>query len=91
MKYLTSLMDNVIASRLGDIAINAGARRLDVGDSIDRGLILLRLLNEGGFKVIIAKDAAKKRTCRKCLIDEDTERKLAGEYWPIDEDPYNDS
>lgn len=60
MKHLTSLMDNVIASRLGDIAINAGARRLDVGDSIDRGLILLRLLNEDGFDVVI-RDKPKAR------------------------------
>lgn len=60
MKYLTSLMDNVIASRLGDIAIKAGGRRSDVGDSIDRGLILLRLLKEGGFNVIEDKPQTRK-------------------------------
>jgi len=46
---LTSAMDNVLASRLGGIARQAGADRLDVGDSIDRGLILRRLLEENDF------------------------------------------
>jgi hypothetical protein len=49
---LTAAMDNVVASRLGEIARQAGnPNRSDVGDGIDRGLILLRLLNEGGFVV----------------------------------------
>ena len=45
--------DNTTASRLGEIATAAGdLARSDVGDSIDRGLILLRLLNEAGFMVV---------------------------------------
>ena len=53
-KPLTPAMDNVLASRLGDIAIDAGNRgRRDVGDSIDRGLILRRLLEEQGFYVVV--------------------------------------
>ena len=51
-RELTASMDNVFASRLGQIALEAGSvDRKDVGDSIDRGLILLRLLNEKGFTV----------------------------------------
>ena len=52
-KPLTAAMDNVLASRLGVIAKEAGQpKRIDVGDSIDRGLILRRLLDEAGFEII---------------------------------------
>lgn len=51
-KPLDSAMDNVLAWKLGCIAINAGDDREDVGDRIDRGLILLRLLNESGFMLL---------------------------------------
>lgn len=52
---LTTSMDNVIASRLGEIALCAGEpKRTDVGDSIDRGLILLRMLNKVGLSLIIS-------------------------------------
>lgn len=51
-KPLTSAMDNVLASRLGKVALEAGNPRHDgVGDSIDRGLILRRLLEESGFEI----------------------------------------
>ena len=46
---LTSSMDNVLASRMGGIARKAAAA--PYGDSIDTGLILLRMLREGGFIV----------------------------------------
>lgn len=46
-------MDNVLAWRLGEIASNAGdPLRSGVGDQIDRGLILRRLLEEKGFFII---------------------------------------
>lgn len=49
---LDSGMDNVFASLLGQIALDAGRSGIPgVGDSIDRGLILLRLLNKHGFTV----------------------------------------
>lgn len=52
-RELTASMDNVYAWRLGEIALNAGdPSRTDTGDYIDRGLILLRLLNEMGFTVM---------------------------------------
>ena len=51
-KPLNSDMDSVLASTLGKIALDAGnSKREDVGDSIDRGLILRRLLEENGFEV----------------------------------------
>lgn len=51
-KPLDCAMDNVLAWRLGTIAREAGdINRSDVGDPIDRGLILLRLLNERGFEL----------------------------------------
>lgn len=41
MKILDCSMNNVLASRLGKVALQAGdPLRADVGDSIDRGLIL---------------------------------------------------
>lgn len=49
---LTAAMNNVLASRLGRVAREAGNQdRIDVGDSIDRGLILRRLLEEAGFEL----------------------------------------
>jgi hypothetical protein len=52
-KGLTSAMNNVDASVLGSIALEAGApNRTDVGDSIDRGLILRRLLEEQGYLIL---------------------------------------
>jgi hypothetical protein len=53
MKPLTAAMDNVLAWKLGEVAREAGnPRRTDVGDLIDRGLILRRLLEEYGFYII---------------------------------------
>ena len=53
MKTLTSAMDNLDAGRLGDIALAVERTpREKIGDSIDRGLILLRLLNEKGYGVV---------------------------------------
>lgn len=49
---LTALCDNVLASRLAQ-AWEATGKDTRVGDSIDRGLILLRELNEHGFDVIV--------------------------------------
>jgi hypothetical protein len=50
---LTCAMDNVFASVLGGVAREAGnPRHPKVGDSIDRGLILRRLLEEEGFYLV---------------------------------------
>lgn len=55
---LTASMQNTLAWRLGSVATNAGdTKRSDVGDPIDRGLILLRLLNEQGFDLVLRDDA----------------------------------
>jgi hypothetical protein len=44
---------NDIAWKLGEVARAAGdPNRTDVGDYIDRGLILLRLLREAGFDLV---------------------------------------
>ena len=52
-KPLTAAMDNLLAYKLGKIAREAGnEKRTDVGDYIDRGLILRRLLEENGFSLI---------------------------------------
>jgi hypothetical protein len=57
---------NLRASYLGEIARAAGnSKRKDVGDSIDRGLILERLLKEAGF-LILDKDQVCKLQI-KCL------------------------
>ena len=53
IKPLDCGMDNVLAWRLGKVANEAGnPQRTDVGDYIDRGLILRRLLEEAGFLLI---------------------------------------
>jgi hypothetical protein len=60
MKPLTAAMDNVLSSKLGDVALQAGSKdRKDIGDSIDRGLVLRRLLEEQGFFLIIKKQSNK--------------------------------
>ncbi|MDZ4318302.1 MAG: hypothetical protein U1A07_05590 [Phenylobacterium sp.] len=52
-KPLSALSDNLHMARLAKGAREAGdPARKDVGDSIDRGLILLRLLNEAGYDVV---------------------------------------
>jgi hypothetical protein len=49
---LDAHMDNILASTLGKIALEVGdPSRHDVGDYIDRGLILCRRLREFGFEV----------------------------------------
>lgn len=51
--YLDSGMSNILAWRLGEIASEAGDPKLKgVGDHIDRGLILRRLLEEKGFFLV---------------------------------------
>lgn len=56
-KVMTAGMDNVYAWRMGEVARNAMSPEQKVGDPIDRGLILLRLLNEAGFEVRATKPA----------------------------------
>lgn len=52
-EILDSGMDNVDAWRLGQIAKDAGNPERDgVGDLIDRGLMLNRLLNEKGYGLL---------------------------------------
>jgi len=56
-KPLTAAMNNVLASKLGGIAREAGKHNpLGVGDSIDRGLILRRFLEEQGFYLVRKED-----------------------------------
>jgi hypothetical protein len=51
---LTAAMDNVLAYKLGRIALDAGKpQRSGVGDNIDRGLVLRKLLEESGFYLIM--------------------------------------
>ncbi len=49
---LTAAIDNRVASRLGQLARQAGKDRKDVGDDIDRGLILRRLMEEAGYGIV---------------------------------------
>ena len=49
-KPLTSMMDNVLAWRMGEAARET--MKAPGGEAIDTGLILLRLLNEAGFDVV---------------------------------------
>lgn len=53
---LTAAMPNTLASKLGAVALQAASSDQPVGDSIDRGLILLRLLEEAGFILSLAPD-----------------------------------
>jgi hypothetical protein len=58
---LNAAMDNVLAWRLGEVANKAMAPDQKAGDYIDRGLILLRLLNEAGFDVSVKPGAGHRR------------------------------
>lgn len=59
-KPLTAWMDNVIAARLGKVALAAEARTDGMAESVDFGLRLRRLLEESGFEVRVAAiDAAR--------------------------------
>lgn len=49
---LSGLMENTLAWRLGKICLDAASPNHPSGDYIDRGLILRRLLEEGGFGLI---------------------------------------
>lgn len=51
---LNAAMGNVLAWRMGRVCLEAADPKQSVGDYIDRGLILLRLLNEAGFEVFEA-------------------------------------
>lgn len=52
-KYLTSSMDNVLAYRLGNIARSPQLHDpISIGDEIDRGLVLRKLLEEAGFGLV---------------------------------------
>lgn len=51
-RYLTAAMDNTLAWKLGRICRQAASPEQSVGDPIDRGLILRRLLEEGGFGLV---------------------------------------
>ena len=56
-KPLNEMMDNVHAWKLGEVAREAGnPKRKDVGDLIDRGLILRRLLEEKGFLLVLIEE-----------------------------------
>lgn len=53
LNKITKFSDNVIISILGHIAAFSGdPERTDVGDNIDRGLILIRELKENGFLLV---------------------------------------
>lgn len=48
--------NNIVAYRLGKVGLKLiRCSETEVGDEIDRGLILLRLLNESGFKIVYEK------------------------------------
>lgn len=51
-KPLNAAMDNVHAWRLGELC-NKAAADPKVGDYIDRGLILLKALNDAGYDVVV--------------------------------------
>lgn len=50
--HLTAAMDNVDAWRLGETCLKAASPEQRVGDYIDRGLILRRLLEENGYGIV---------------------------------------
>ena len=53
LEHLTSLMDNVDAYKLGIVAKTAGKPdNPNIGDNIDRGLMLRRILEEYGYYLI---------------------------------------
>ena len=54
LRILTASMDNVLASKLSNVATAMAAVPPEqIGDAIDRGLILRRLLEEAGFGLVV--------------------------------------
>ena len=53
-QYLDSAMPNIDAGTLGRVAreVCSDAMRAQIGDEIDRGLILSRLLRQAGYAVV---------------------------------------
>lgn len=100
-RLLDSCMSNDDAYLLGRIADVAGHDgRADVGDSIDRGLILRRLLEEQGFGLTKLDTRAKRsddlkvplsdtywgRTALYVMANEEGQRMLALKGWKHDAD-----
>jgi hypothetical protein len=48
---LTAIMPNILAWRVGEACRHAAAEVPAIGDPIDRGLILCRMLKERGFEL----------------------------------------
>lgn len=56
-RAITALGPNIVMTKLAEVVLAAAdPARTDIGDSIDRGLIVLRLLNEAGFELWLADD-----------------------------------
>ena len=74
-KYLTDAMDNVLAYRLGMIARSPQLHDpINIGDEIDRGLVLRRLLEQAGFGLVILESASTQtRLTKRAGIDIDKE------------------
>jgi hypothetical protein len=53
MKALDCGMTNLQASKIGRICLEVGQQTNGIGDSIDRGLVLRRRLEESGFIICI--------------------------------------
>ena len=52
----SGLMNNIMAYRLGLVGLKLiRYPEQEIGDEIDRGLVLCRLLNESGFKIVYEK------------------------------------
>lgn len=59
MTPLTAAMDNSTAWILGHIVLETASPAQKVGDHIDRGLILRRLLEEAGFGIVRLSDSGQ--------------------------------
>lgn len=70
---LDAAVDNVLAWSLGEACNEAASPSRNVGDCIDRGLILLRILNEKGFDVIVRREVID-ATKRAADVREQTEQ-----------------
>ena len=70
-KPLTAAMDNVLAWRVGEA--HSAAAKESSGDYIDRGLALLRHLNDKGFDLVERQGAASLRSRAAQPLEKDSD------------------
>lgn len=77
MKFFSASMNNLVAHRLGVVGLDLMRYPAEkIGDAIDRGLVLRRLMDEAGFGIVVI---PKCPSCGSRNVSN-----LGGAYWACD-------